>query len=249
MCRSVTIREAWRRRVIDGLPWSQAGGSADTTEAAERALAIAVRHALDPAALADAVTRNCLLTQTDGTVVAMTVAFGAVLGMLVEGHPLDEEISGKLMLRVKRGELPFHTVTRGKLEAPEPGAAEAPVAGRFPSPDALLGPSCMARAATDPGISIEPAWKVSLVYGMPCAVYHQFPAAYYLAARFKTDFESAVLHAVNGGGQNLARAMLTGALVGAQVGLSGIPARFIDGLEGSAARVELARQLAAQLAA
>ena len=85
------------------------------------------------------------------------------------------------------------------------------------------------------------------MYGMPCAVYHQFPAAYYLAARFRGDFESAVLHAVNGGGQNLARAMLTGALVGAQVGLSGIPARFVDGLEDGAARVGLARQLAAQL--
>jgi ADP-ribosylglycohydrolase len=209
---SQSIREAWRRRVVEGLPWGQAGGSADTTEAAERVLAIAVRYALDPAALAAAVTRNCVLTQTDGTVVAMTVAFGAVLGMLVEGHPLDEDFC-EADARVKRGELPFHTVTRGKLEAPAPGGRGA-VAGRFPSPDALLGPSCMARAAHDPGIRIEPAWKVSLVYGMPCAVYHQFPAAYYLAARFRDDFESAVLHAVNGGGQNLARAMLTGALVG-----------------------------------
>ena len=34
----------------------------------------------------------------------------------------------------------------------------------------------------------------------------------------------------NGGGKNMARAMLTGALVGTQVGLSGIPQRFIDGL-------------------
>jgi hypothetical protein len=34
------------------------------------------------------------------------------------------------------------------------------------------------------------------------------------AARFRDDFESAVLHAVNGGGQNQARAMLTGTLVG-----------------------------------
>ena len=245
---SQSIREAWRKRVVDGQPWGACGGNADTTEAAERILAIAVRYARQPAELASAVTRNTALTQTDGTVVAMTVAFGAVLGMLVEGHPLDEEISAKLMLRVKQGALPFHTVTSGKLEAPQPGAAEAPVAGRFPSPDALLGPSCMARAALDPGIRIEPAWKVSLVYGMPCAVYHQFPAAYYLAARFRDDFEAAVLHAVNGGGQNLARAMLTGALVGAQVGLSGIPARFINGLEGGPARVELARQLAAQLA-
>ena len=246
---SQSIREAWRRRVGEGLPWGQCGGNADTTEAAERGLAIAVRYALRPAELAAALTRNTLLTQTDGTVVAMTVAFGAVLGMLVEGHALDAALSGKLMARVKTGELPFHAVTRGRLGAPRPGEPEAAVAGRFPSPDALLGPSAMAAAAHDPDIRIEPAWKVSLVYGMPCAVYHQFPAAYYLAARFSDDFESAVLHAVNGGGQNQARAILTGALAGAQVGLAGIPRRFIDGLEGGASRLAQARRLAVQLAA
>ena len=174
---SQSIREAWRKRVVQGLPWSQAGGNADTTEAAERILAIAVRYALQPAELASAVTRNTLLTQTDGTVLAMTLAFGAILGLLVEGNVLDGSISDKLMARVKSGELPFHTVTSGKLQAPQPGAAEAPVAGRLPSPDALLGPSSIARAARDPDIRIEPAWKASLVYGMPCAVYHQFPAA------------------------------------------------------------------------
>lgn len=246
---SQSIREAWRRRVGEGLPWGQCGGNADTTEAAERGLAIAVRYALRPAELAAALTRNTLLTQTDGTVVAMTVAFGAVLGMLVEGHALDARLSGKLMARVKTGELPFHTVTRGRLGAPRPGEPETAVAGRFPSPDALLGPSAMASAARDPDIRIEPAWKVSLVYGMPCAVYHQFPAAYYLAARFRDDFESAVLHAVNGGGQNQARAMLAGALVGAQVGLAGIPRRFIDGLERGEQCLAQARRLAVQLAA
>ncbi len=246
---SQSIREAWRRRVGEGLPWGQCGGNADTTEAAERGLAIAVRYALRPAELAAALTHNTLLTQTDGTVVAMTVAYGAVLGMLVEGHALDGALSGKLMARVKAGDLPFHTVTRGRLGAPRPGDPEAAVAGRFPSPDALLGPSAMAAAARDPDIRVEPAWKVSLVYGMPCAVYHQFPAAYYLAARFADDFEAAVLHAVNGGGQNQARAILTGALAGAQVGLKGIPARFIEGLEGSEQRLAQARRLAAQLAA
>ena len=54
----------------------------------------------------------------------------------------------------------------------------------------------------------------------------------------------AVLHAVNGGGQNLARAMLAGALVGAQVGLSGIPQRFIDGLVRRDASLALATALA-----
>ena len=107
----------------------------------------------------------------------------------------------------------------------------------------------MAEAAADPGIRIEPAWKVSIVYGMPCAIYHQLPAAYYLAARFPDDFESAVLHAINGGGQNQARAILTGALAGAQTGLSGIPARFLEGLERNAALTALAKQLAKVVAA
>jgi ADP-ribosylglycohydrolase len=244
---SQSIREAWRKRVESGLPWGQVGGNADTTEAAERTLAIAIRYALQPAELAANITRNTVLTQTDGTVVAMTVAFGAVLGMLVEGNALDSSISGKLMGRVKSGELPFHAVTSGNMQAPRPGQAEAPTAGRFPSPDALLSQSSIALAAIDPDIRIEPAWKVSLVYGMPCAVYHQFPAAYYLAARFSNDFESAVLHAVNGGGQNQSRAILAGVLAGAQTGLSGIPQRFLDGLENGAGLLELAEKLAGQM--
>ncbi len=244
---SQSIREAWRKRVELGLPWGQVSGNADTTEAAERNLAIAIRYALQPAKLASMVARNTLLTQSDGTVVAMTVAFGAVLGMLVEGEPLDNTLSGKLMARVKSGKLPFHAVTRDNLQAPRPGEAEASSAGQFPSPDALLSQSSIAQAAIDPDIRIEPAWKVSLVYGMPCAVYHQFPAAYYLAARFANDFEAAVLNAVNGGGQNQARAILSGALAGAQTGLSGIPRRFLDGLEHSSELLELARQLARQM--
>ena len=90
---------------------------------------------------------------------------------------------------------PFHAVTSDNLKPPLPGSPDPPRAGRFASPDALLTPSYMARAAADPDIRIEPAWKVSLVYGLPCAIYHQLPAAYYLAARFADDFEAAVLHA------------------------------------------------------
>src|SRR3954462_13479299 len=103
----------------------------------------------------------------------------------------------------------------------------------------------MAEAALDPAIRIEPAWKVSIVYGMPCAIYHQLPAAYYLAARFSGDFELAVLHAINGGGQNQSRAILTGALVGAPVGLSAIPRRFLEGIKTSAELIALAEQVGA----
>jgi ADP-ribosylglycohydrolase len=242
---SQSIREAWRRRVQQNLPWGQTGGHADTTEAIERTLAIAVCYANDPARLAGAIAANTSLTQADDTVVSMTVAYGAVLGLLVQGHRLDGALSGKLMRLVKSGVLPFHAVTRDNFQPPRPGDPDPPRAGRFASPDALLTPSYMAAAAADPNIRIEPAWKVSIVYGMPCAIYHQLPAAYYLAARCHDDFESAVLHAVNGGGQNQARAMLTGALTGAQTGLSGIPRRFIDGLENAGELSGLAAGLAA----
>ncbi|PCH84134.1 MAG: ADP-ribosylglycohydrolase [Piscirickettsiaceae bacterium] len=234
---SQSIREAWVLRTQHNKSWGDVAGFTDNTEAAERILALAVRYANNPKQLASTVSSNTLLTQCDETINAMTVAYGAVLGMLVQGHALDEELSGKLMKLVGNHELPFHAMT---IPGSKPSGA-----GTFASPDALLTPSSIARAAHED--IIKPAWKVSLVYGMPCAVYHQFPACYYLAARYSDDFESAVLHAINGGGQNMARAMLTGALVGAQVGINGIPKRFIDGLENSNELLDRAAKLANQV--
>ena len=243
---SQSIRETWRKRELGGVSWEQTGGKADTTEAIERILALAVRYARFPADLVQNVIENTLLTQNDEMLVAMTVAYGAVLGRLVCGDPFDEHISTTLMEQVKKGELPFHTVTQGNLQPPKSGKPEKTRAGQFSSPDALLTPSFIARAAKDPDISIEPAWKVSLLYGMPCAIYHILPASYYLAARFHDDFESGVLHAVNGGGQNQARAILTGALCGAQVGINNIPRRFIEGLEEGSRLMQLTAGLAEQ---
>jgi ADP-ribosylglycohydrolase len=243
---SQSIREAWRRRVEQKKSWKETGGHADTTEAAERTLVLAARYAKTPAKVAQTVSSNCLLTQANEAIVAMTTAYCCVLALLVNGEKLDASISDKLLDLVKQGELPFHVVTSGNKQPPKAGAPDRPRAGRFSSPDALLTPSYMAEAAHDPGVKIEPAWKVSVVYGMPCAIYHQLPAAYYLAARFSDDFEQAVLHALNGGGQNQSRAMLTGALVGAQVGLSRIPKRFLDGLENSSELTALAKKLGEQ---
>jgi hypothetical protein len=48
-----------------------------------------VRYALDPARLAESIAANTALIQNDSTIVSMTVAFGAVIGMLVQGHALD----------------------------------------------------------------------------------------------------------------------------------------------------------------
>ena len=225
-----SIRDAWRKRVQQNLPWGvQTGGPADTTEAIGRTLAVAVRYAFQPQEMAAAISSNTRLTQNDETIVALTVAYGAVLGLLVQGEKLDGTLSGKLLQLARARKLPFHTMAHTDMQPPQ---KDRPLeSGYFVSPDALLTPSYIASAALDSDIRIEPAWKVSMVYGMTCAIYHQLPAAYHLAARFQNDFELAVLHAVNGGGENQARAVLTGALVGAQTGLSGIPRRFLDGLD------------------
>lgn len=239
-----SLREAWRCRVEHKLSWLQTGGAADTSESAERAIVLAARYAHSPAKLAHSVVANTQLTQNDPAIMAMSLAFAAVLGQLIKGEKMRPEISMTLMGLVKTGELPFHSVTSKNYGAPKVGQADIPQAGNFSSPDALLTPMYAAQTALDPDIRIEPAAKVAAVYGLPCAIYHLLPAAYYLATRFANDFESAVLAAINGGGQNMSRAMLTGALVGAQVGLSGIPSRFIDGLENGSELVKLSQSLA-----
>lgn len=240
-----SMRDAWRKHVQQILPWGvQTGGPADTTEAIGRTLALAVRYAFQPQDMAAAIASNTRLTQNDETVVALTVAYGAVLGLLVQGHKLDGELSGKLMRLARARKLPFHTMAHTDMQPPQ---KDRPLeSGYFISPDALLTPSYVAGAAVDRDVRIEPAWKVSMVYGMTCAIYHQLPAAYHLAARFSGDFESAVLHAVNGGGENQARAVLTGGLVGAQVGLSAIPTRFLQGLDETDQLQRLAMDVAAK---
>ena len=99
-------------------------------------------------------------------------------------------------------------------------------------------------AAQDPLIRIEPPEAVSKVYGMACPLMMAMPAAFSIAARFSGSFEDAMLTAINSGGNNLARGTLTGALSGAQTGLSGIPERFITGFKDYQQWVNLAIDIA-----
>lgn len=244
---SQSMRHLWRARVKQGLDWDQTAGNADTTEAIERNIAQAIYYADDLKSLSKNIRDNTALTQSDNLIASLTTAFSSVLALLIQGDSLDSNISSKLMKAVDKGELPFHKVTSDNLNPPEKDndLEETDLYGEgiFASPDGLLSPSYMARAVEDKSIVIEPAWKVSIVYGMPCAIYHMLPAVYYLSARFKDDFESGVLHALNGGGQNQVRAMLTGSLIGAQVGLSNIPKRFIEGLQQKDELLRLAEDL------
>lgn len=244
---SQATRHIWSQRVTHNKPWNEVAGIADTTESIERNIAVAVYYAKDLSAVSKIIAANTALTQSDNITGSLSVAFCVVLAFLIQGEPLDGKISEKLMQRVFSKELPFHSVVSKGMNAPKKGKEAPTNEGMFASPDALLSPGYMAQAALDPDIKIEPAWKVSLVYGMPCAIYHMLPASYYLGARFKNDFEGGVLNALNGGGQNQIRTMLTGALIGAQVGLSGIPERFIKGLIDSDALLDLCKKVTMHL--
>ena len=79
-------------------------------------------------------------------------------------------------------------------------------------------------------VRIEPALYVSHVYGMDCQLTHLLPSAYYLMHRFAHQFDQGVLSAINGGGNNMARAALTGVLLGAMNGTPGIPEQLLSGL-------------------
>ena len=240
------MRDVYRHRVVEGRPWGECASPADTTEAAVRTVVLAARYAVDPQTAATLSAAHAKLTQDDRLTLSLSVAFSCVVSALVRGEPMDGNISHNLMRLVQGGELPFGHVTGPNLAPPAAGSAAHIPVENFPSPDGILLPSYCAEAANDPGIRIEPASKVAVLYGLPCAIYGPLPAAYYLAARFSGEFENPVLHALNGGGQNMSRAQLTGALAGAQVGLSAIPTRFVDGLENGPALAALAREVAAQ---
>jgi len=83
---SESIRHAWKRLVAEKRPWHDIGGAADTTEAMERTLAIAVRYAAEPARLSQAIANNTALTQSSETMLSMGVGYGCILGLSYSGR-------------------------------------------------------------------------------------------------------------------------------------------------------------------
>ncbi len=66
-----------------------------------------------------------------------------------------------------------------------------------------------------------------------CYIADAFPASLYLAWKYAGAFESGVIANANVGGDNCHRGAVVGALLGAAVGESGIPPRFIGELHGT----------------
>lgn len=213
------MRDVWKQRRA-GMAWPHAGSLTDTAEAAIRSVVLAARYYDDPECLAREAHRNILLTHRDRYIAGLSLTFCLTLSGLIKGIPL----SG---MRGHLSELAEKDVIKGLV----------------PSFDALIQVGNGAVAASLP-LQIEPASLVCSLYGLPCALVFMLPAAYYLVHRYPDDFETAVLSAVNGGGNNMARAALTGALSGAMVGIKGIPERLLSGLKDGDRLLALAQKVA-----
>lgn len=197
------MREVWKARQA-GVGWDKAAGMSDSGEAALRGVMLAARYADAPRNLASRVMANIRLTHAEPFVMAQSLTFILSVCRLMRGKSLES--SGKSLMGWAQNE-----VDRALI-------------------DTFLQPGFVHDAAVNPEIVVEPPHSIAQIYGLACQLGFMAPAAYWLASRFEGDFETAVLTAVNGGGNNMARASLTGALSGAQVGIQGIPKRFIDGL-------------------
>jgi ADP-ribosyl-[dinitrogen reductase] hydrolase len=209
----------------------------DTSEAAMRSAILAARYGGEQRAAGREILRNVRLTHQDPLVVAQSTAFGLVLRELISGRLLTPSVASH---------------TRGLAKGQDALAHDPGAQGLAPPPtlelpliDSVLQPAYVIGSAQDPHTRLEEPWRIAGVYGLACAIHFLIPAAYYLAGCFPGEFEAPVLHAINGGGNNMARACLTGALAGAQVGLSGIPERFLERLEEGPRIVDLARATAA----
>lgn len=213
------MREVWENRQA-GKGWKNVGSLADTAEAAIRSALLAARLYKDRDLLAREGHGNICLTHGDPYVASQSLAYALTVAALVGGTPLAD--LGGYMRRIAEKDV---------------------IRRRIPSFD-VLNQAENGAVAFNAGVDIEPASRVCSLNGLSCTLGYMLPSAYYLIHRFPQDFEMAVLSAVNGGGNNMARSALTGALSGAMVGLKGIPPRFISGLTDHRHLLELAQKVA-----
>lgn len=204
-----------------GIDWSKVGSAADTAEAAIRATVLAALFYSDPERLARECYRNILLTHKDPYIAEQSLSFALTVAAFINGTPLPE-------IKNHMGSLAQNEAIREFV----------------PSYDCLAQVADGAVAVKSP-ITIEPASLIAQLHGLHCTMGTMLPSAYYFIHRYPDNFEMAVLSAVNSGGNNMARAALTGALSGAMVGLKGIPERFITGLEDHQRLLHMAEKVAA----
>jgi len=197
----------------------QAGGVTDTSEAAQRAVVIAALCGDDYETMAEQAYSNILLTHHDRYNTGYSLSFTLSIASLINGVSLNK--------------IQPHLTTFTNNPAIEPMLACWDIHQQIG--DGAVG--------ADLSITIDPR-DACRIFGLACTMGFLAPAAYFLIHRFPDDFEKAVLNAVNAGGNQMARAALTGGLSGAMVGIQGIPDRFITGLNDHERLLGLAEKIA-----
>jgi ADP-ribosylglycohydrolase len=229
-----SICELYASRIVEGKPWSECQAPrSDTPDTLVRAALIAALYWQTPKQMSNVVQVHAKAATGDSSVQAHSVAFANMIAAILQGVPVDNNLSSILYTQAGRP-LPFSSMNSTK-DFDE-------TYGHYTEPDSLLWFGEIAKGVAQ--FQPEPAHRGVQMYGQFCALFACVPSAYYCAARFPESFEDAILCSVNGGGQNTMRSSLVGAMLGARVGLSGIPQRFIDGLDGHEHILDMAHRIA-----
>jgi len=242
------MRDVWHGRK-EGLDWPHVGGLGYTPTAAIRSTILSALYAKDLDTAVRHIFSNIELTHRNPLIVGQSLSFAITIIALINGvSPPD--VSSTLRKWNQEGKLSFPLRERKRKRTDQPSQWMMPVtwselaAEEHNFTDSVGQISSIYKAAKHPGITIEPPHVACQLFGLQCLFGFVLPGAYYMVSCFEDNFEMAVLSAINGGGNNMARAALTGALSGSLVGFSGIPERFVTGLVDYERYVNLAEQVA-----
>ncbi len=224
------MRQTWANRQ-KGVAWDSpsVGANSITSEAAQHAVILAALFSKNPEKLFTECYKEISLFYSNDFARTQSMAYVMAVGGFLAGVPLEQ-------IKTYRSRIPADVRSKVKLFADSQTQIETgrAIAHGFDSTGAAL----------ETKITFEPPHLISQVYGAHCEIQQLLPCAYYLIHRYPDNFEMAVLSAVNGGGNNMARAALTGGMSGAMNGLSGIPQRFITGLKDHERLLKLAEKVA-----
>jgi len=226
----MAMRETWKNR-HDGISWNDpgVGSNAITSEAAQMAVILSALYFKNPEKVLREAYRNTRLFYRNDFALTHSVAYAVNVAGFIFGTPLAEiKAYYRSIPREVRSEYTLYSDSMSQIET---GAA---LAWNIDSTGKPLSPKMV----------FDPPHLISQVVGAHCEIQQLLPAAYYYIHRYPDDFEMAVLSAVNSGGNNMARAALTGGMSGAMNGLSGIPERFITGLKDHERLLEMAEKVA-----
>lgn len=240
-----SICDLYKARMVEKKPWNEcAPPRSDDPDAIVRAALLGARYYATPRELSLQVRDHARYATGDSSVQGHAVSFASMIAALLSNPSLalDENLSTALYNQASTAGLPYTTNMSSTSQDYDPDY------GYYTEPDSLFWFGSIAK-----GLQVNKelldlpnhqAYMGVLMYGQFCAHFATLPSAYYCAARFPNSFEDAILCSINGGGQNTMRSSLVGALLGARVGLQGIPKRFLTGLEDYEHILELANSVA-----